>query len=176
MMTDVDIPVAQDSVKSFFDEDIDDLALMDAPLAVPVETDDSDYAWIEQKNDNGLKKVLFDFDKWTLKGTQKEAAAFNAQRIRDIMATHTQEGKKVKFVINGNSDHAAGSDEYNRILSNKRAKVLEDYLVANGVPRHTITSVGRGSDIPEIINGKPCTGSIDQQAPNRRDEIQLIIS
>ena len=59
-------------------------------------------------------------------------------------------------------------------LSEKRAKTLKDCAVAAGIPANKIKIVGRGSDIPEMINGKPCTGDKDQQGPNRRDEIQVI--
>ena len=174
VMMDVDIPVAEDSVKDFFDTDMNELALKDAAI----ENDDAQYAWIEQtgKSANGFKKVYFDFDKSSIKASERPSAEYDAARMKDVLAKSEKDGKDIQFVVNGNADHAAGSDSYNRILSNQRAKELEDFAVAAGVPRKNITSVGRGYDVPELINGKPCTGNKDQQAPNRRDEIQVIVA
>lgn len=171
VLTDVDIPVAEDSVKNFFDEDLGDLSLADNAVAL----DDSQYAWIDDSGkNNGFKKVYFDFDKYNIKSSEKEAVAQDVARMKEFMSKEKSEGKVVQFVINGNADHAAGSDTYNRILSEKRAKTLKDCAVAAGIPANKIKIIGRGSDIPEMVNGKPCTGDKDQQWPNRRDEIQVI--
>ena len=171
VLTDVDIPVAEDSVKNFFDEDLGDLALADNAVAL----DDSQYAWIDESGkSNGFKKVYFDFDKYSIKSSEKEAVAQDVARMKEFMNQEQKEGKPVQFVVNGNADHAAGSDTYNRILSEKRAKTLKDCAVAAGIPANKIKIIGRGSDIPEMVNGKPCTGDKDQQWPNRRDEIQVI--
>lgn len=173
VLTDVDIPVAEDSVKNFFDEDLGDLALADNVVAL--ENDDTQYAWIDESGkNNGFKKVYFDFDKYNIKSSEKEAVAQDVARMKEFMAQEQRDGKVVQFVINGNADHAAGSDFYNRCLSERRAKTLKDCAVAAGIPANKIKIVGRGSDIPEMVNGKPCTGDKDQQWPNRRDEIQVI--
>ena len=173
VLMDVDIPVAEDSVKSFFDEDLGDLALADA--AVALENDDTQYAWIDESGkNNGFKKVYFDFDKYSIKASEKDAVAQDVARMKEFMAQEQKDGKVVQFVVNGNADHAAGSDVYNRCLSEKRAKTLKDCAVAAGIPASKIKIVGRGSDVPEMVNGKPCSGDKDQQWPNRRDEIQVI--
>lgn len=163
VMTDVDIPVAEDGVKDFFDQDLDKMALADG--------DDAQYAWIEGgKSSNGFKKVYFDFDKYSIKQSEKEAVAQDAARMKEVLA----QNEDVTFVINGNADHAAGSASYNRILSEKRAKALKDQAVAAGVPSNKIKIVGRGYDAPEVINGKAVTGDKDAQWLNRRDEIQVV--
>lgn len=163
IMTDVDIPVAEDGIKDFFDQDLDKMALADE--------DNAQYAWIEGgKSSNGFKKVYFDFDKYNIKATEKESVAQDVARMKEMLA----QNKNVTFVINGNADHAAGSSYYNRILSEKRAKVLKDQAVAAGIPSSKIKIVGRGFDVPEVVNGKPVTGDKDQQWLNRRDEIQVI--
>jgi len=171
VLTDVDIPVAQDGVKNFFDQDLDEIAFEDEQ----VENDDTRYAWINaDKNESGFKKVYFDFDKYNIKSSEKEAVACDVARMKELLAQEEKGGKPVQFVINGNADHAAGSDTYNRILSEKRAKVLKDHAIAAGIPSEKIKVIGRGSDLPEIIAGRPVTGNKDQQAPNRRDEIQVL--
>lgn len=175
IMTDVDIPVSQANVKTFFDEDIDDLALEDSVAAAS--TDDAQYAWIEksaQINKDGFRTVYFDFDKYSIRSTEKDSVAQDVARMQNMLAKEGQTGKRVKFVINGHACDSAGNRQYNHILSENRAKTLKDCAVAAGIPADRITIVGRGSDFPAIVNGKPCSGNREQQAPNRRDEIQVI--
>lgn len=163
VMTDVDIPVAEDGIKDFFDQDLDKMALADG--------DDAQYAWIEGgKSSNGFKKVYFDFDKYSIKQTEKESVAQDVTHMKEMLA----KSENVTFVINGNADHAAGSSSYNRILSEKRAKALKDQAVAAGIPSRKIQIVGRGFDAPEVVNGKPVSGDKDAQWLNRRDEIQVV--
>ncbi len=175
IMTDVDIPVSQANVKTFFDEDIDDMALEDSVAAGS--TDDAQYAWIEksaQINKDGFRTVYFDFDKYSIRSSEKDSVAQDVARMQSMLAKEGQTGKRVKFVINGHACDSAGNRQYNHILSENRAKTLKDCAVAAGIPADRITIVGRGSDFPAIVNGKPCSGNREQQAPNRRDEIQVI--
>lgn len=169
MLTDVNIPVAAE-VKNFFEEeDLGEYVLQDQQAL----DDDSQYAWIEQegKNPQGFPKVHFGFDRYDIESSEEVAVAQDIARMQELLIKNDGE---VEFVINGNADHAAGSDRYNRILSERRAKTLKDRAVAAGIPAQKIKIVGRGSDVPEIINGYACTGDKDQQAPNRRDEVQVI--
>lgn len=177
ILTDVDIPVAEDSVKNFFDEDLDELALADS--AIPLDTADAQYAWIDQStSQNGFKKVYFEYDNYAIKADQKDSIAQNIKRIKELLQQEEGTSKEIQLVINGNSDSifGHGHDAYNRILSEKRAKSLKDQLIAAGIPSNKIKIIGRGSDMPEIISGRPCSGDKDQQAPNRRDEIQIIMA
>jgi len=54
--------------------------------------------------------------------------------------------------------------------------VLQDRLVAAGVARNSVKIVGRGQEVPAVVSGKIVTGSRDQQALNRRDEIRVIVA
>jgi outer membrane protein OmpA-like peptidoglycan-associated protein len=176
-LTDVDIPVSKDGVQDFFDEDIEQLMLEDQPFAMAAE-DESDYAWIEgaQNSKYAFKKVYFDYDQCAIKSSQKEAIEHDAARMKELIAGEAKEGKCYKFMIVGNSDSifGQGHDMHNRILSEQRAKELKDRLVAAGVPADRISIIGRGSDVPEMVNGKAVSGTIEQQALNRRDEIQVV--
>ena len=78
------------------------------------------------------------------------------------------------MVIEGHSCHSAGSAVYNLALSEKRAKALADRLVAGGVPSQNIKVVGRGQEVPAVVEGKAVTGDRKEQAPNRRDEVRVI--
>ena len=174
-VAEIDIPVADTELfeKEF---DLDELVLADQQLGVPLDADDSQYSWIESKNEQGFKEIYFDFDDHRIKSSERDAADYDIARMKEIIAREEKKGNRVQFVINGNADHAAGSDTYNRIKSNQRAKAFESYAISCGISRENIKSVGRGYDVPALVNGKPCTGNKDQQAPNRRDEIQIVVA
>jgi outer membrane protein OmpA-like peptidoglycan-associated protein len=72
-------------------------------------------------------------------------------------------GAAVRVVIEGHTD-AHGSDEYNLLLSRRRAAAVKQYLVAHhGIPPETLVVLGRGESVP-LIPG-------DAYAPeNRRVE------
>jgi outer membrane protein OmpA-like peptidoglycan-associated protein len=179
IMTDVDIPVAQANSIPSFDEDLDELALADTPLAVPLE-EEALYAWVDQRSDQelGLKEVYFGYDEHIIRSSEQKSVTHDVARMRELLAEAEGSGKNIQFVINGNSDTIHGEahiyDMYNRVKSEQRAVALKKQAVAAGIPADKIKVIGRGDDMPAIINGKVCTGDIAQQAPNRRDEIQVI--
>jgi outer membrane protein OmpA-like peptidoglycan-associated protein len=76
--------------------------------------------------------------------------------------------KNFKFVVSGHTD-STGSAKHNEELSTKRAAVIERELVAKGIPREEIESVGMGSRKPVV---KP-DDTEAKRAKNRRYEIQV---
>jgi OOP family OmpA-OmpF porin len=109
---------------------------------------------------------LFAFDKAALKVEGKAALDEAAAKIKA-----NPEIKAV--VVTGHTDRI-GSDAYNQKLSEKRAKQVADYLVAQGVDSALITSAGKGESEPVV----QCKGSkatkklISCLQPNRRVEIR----
>ena len=76
---------------------------------------------------------------------------------------------KAKFSIEGHTD-SKGPPEYNLKLSTSRAEAVKDWLVANmGLNPAQIQTKGYGST--RLI--APASGTIEQQAPNRRVEIVI---
>jgi OOP family OmpA-OmpF porin len=73
-----------------------------------------------------------------------------------------------KFEVSGHTD-TSGSAEHNKELSGKRAAVIVRELVARGIAKSEIISVGRGSERPLV---KP-DNTPAKKAKNRRYEIQL---
>jgi OOP family OmpA-OmpF porin len=73
-----------------------------------------------------------------------------------------------KFVVSGHTD-SSGSAKHNDALSAKRAAVIERELVANGIPKDEIQSVGMGSKRPLV---KP-DDTPAKKAKNRRYELQV---
>jgi outer membrane protein OmpA-like peptidoglycan-associated protein len=76
--------------------------------------------------------------------------------------------KNFKFVVSGHTD-SSGNASHNDGLSAKRAAVVEKELVARGVPKDEIESVGMGS---KKLLVKP-DDTPAKKAKNRRYEIQV---
>lgn len=109
---------------------------------------------------------LFGFDKATLKADGKAAL--------DDAAAKIKANPEIKAVIVTGHTDRIGSDAYNQKLSEKRAKQVADYLVAQGVDSALITSAGKGESEPVV----QCAGNsatkklISCLQPNRRVEIR----
>lgn len=176
----IDIPVANDGIKSLFDEDLGEFALSDedkkaVESAAQVDVANNDYSWMEDVDHSGFKKVYFDFDKYALRDDQEKNLVFDLEAAKNKIAQAQQEGQALPtIVIDGHACKSAGSRVYNLALSEKRAKVLADYFVAQGIPQECIKIVGRGSEVPAVVNGRVIDGDREQQAPNRRDELHII--
>jgi outer membrane protein OmpA-like peptidoglycan-associated protein len=89
------------------------------------------------------------------------------ERLREVATVlkDYQEGNQI--VIEGYTD-SKGSEEYNRQLSEKRAKSVRDYLVSEGVSESVVSAVGRGEENPVASNA-----SAEGRANNRRVEIVI---
>jgi peptidoglycan-associated lipoprotein len=186
----VSMPTGQDSKELVFDDDIAEFALVDDTVqaeksagttvakadAKQIEEDENDeFSWIDDGEHQGTKTVYFDFDKYTIKQDQEEVVQQDVKAIKTALATAEKDNKEATVVVEGHACHSAGSRAYNLALSEKRAKVLEGRLEQAGVPSKNIKIVGRGQECPAIgKDGKPVTGSREQQWQNRRDEINII--
>lgn len=110
--------------------------------------------------------VLFDFDRAELRPEAAEALGRVAEIIRD------RAPRAVRIV--GHTD-SIGSDAYNRTLSERRARSVQEWLASNGgggLPQ--MQAEGRGESQPVAEN----TGSDGQDNPegrqqNRRVEVLL---
>lgn len=104
-------------------------------------------------------KVLFDFDKSTLKpeALRQLAVVLHALQEQPTLQTH----------IVGHTD-SVGSDAYNVTLSQQRAESVARYLASQGVRKDSITADWRGEREPVASND-----SADGRAQNRRVEITL---
>ena len=104
-------------------------------------------------------EVLFDFDKYTLKPSGKEALDELAARINK-----TEGVEKISVV--GHTD-PIGSDKYNQGLSERRAKAVAGFMAERGVP--AVSVEGRG-ERELVVTG--CGGNKQCNAPNRRVEVK----
>jgi outer membrane protein OmpA-like peptidoglycan-associated protein len=104
-------------------------------------------------------KVLFDFNKATLKPEAKRQLAGVLQALRE------QPGLQTHIV--GHTD-SIGSDAYNMKLSQRRAESVATYLTQNGVSRQSIQTEWHGKRQPVASNA-----TAEGRAQNRRVEITI---
>ncbi len=108
-----------------------------------------------------IENIYFGFDKYNLSSNMKSVARSNASKLAGI-----QSGTTIK--VEGNCDEW-GTDEYNYALGLKRAKVVKDSLVMDGIAASAVSVVSFGESNPT------CT---DKNAAcwqkNRRSEHKLV--
>ena len=75
----------------------------------------------------------------------------------------------VTTVVEGHTD-SDGSTSTNLTLSQQRAAVVADSLVARGVPADTVTSEGFGSEQPVLVDG------VEDKPASRRVEFRIAAS
>lgn len=94
------------------------------------------YETVEQNTTESLRsEFLFGFDKDNLRPEAIATLNDLARRLSDT---------KVQAVrVEGHTDFM-GSEQYNQALSERRATVVSNYLVSQGVPAGKITAVGLG--------------------------------
>jgi outer membrane protein OmpA-like peptidoglycan-associated protein len=107
-----------------------------------------------------INDVLFDFNKYTLKPGAREKMA----KVSGILLAYPG----LKLQLEGHTD-SVGTDDYNLVLSQKRADAVRDFLTEQGVANANITSIGMGKADPVASND---TASGREQ--NRR--VELVVS
>ena len=104
-----------------------------------------------------MKQNLFDFDSDVI----KEENFDNLDSIAEFL----KEYDNIEVEIEGHTDNV-GSEEYNKSLSERRAKSVGDYLINKGVDSSRITTEGFGFSKPAASNDTE-----EGQAQNRRTEM-----
>jgi len=87
--------------------------------------------------------ILFEYDKTDL----TDDAVKTLDEVIVILKKHEDYNLKISAFTD-----SRGSEEYNEELSNKRASVTKDYLVANGIDATRITTFGFGEKNPVATN------------------------
>jgi outer membrane protein OmpA-like peptidoglycan-associated protein len=107
-----------------------------------------------------MSDVLFDTGKYTLRQEAREKLA----RIAGILLNYPD----LQLEAEGHTD-STGSYELNQKLSQQRADSVRQYLVSQGIPEESITSVGKGYSMPVASND-----TFEGRQKNRR--VELIVS
>lgn len=108
-----------------------------------------------------IEPIYFDFNKASLKAE----STLSLNKVATVM----KEKQDMTISIFAHTDNK-GSDEYNKVLSEKRAKSAFDYLVSKGISKDRLKFMGMGEMQP-IIKCTTCTA--DQDAKNRRTEFMI---
>ena len=108
----------------------------------------------------GSDAIEFEFDRAVLGANDRELLS----RIAGILLTST--GYSV-FVYGHTDD--VGTEEYNQLLSERRAQSVRDYLVEAGIGSAIITTKGYGKSSPRVSSTNQ-----EARARNRRVEIGIV--
>jgi len=137
--------------------------------------EDEDLGWDDvASSEKSFKNVYFAFNKYGISGEQKDNVLYDADEINSALDEAANRGENLKVVVEAHSCHAAGDPVYNLALSQKRAAFVVDKLKEAGVPAECLQAIGRGQEIPAVVDGKPISGSRKEQWLNRRAEIYLV--
>ncbi len=115
--------------------------------------------------------ALFSFDKFS----PQNISPAGIQQLNDMAARLNDVYQKVGSIrVIGHTDRL-GSDKYNQVLSERRAKTVADYLKNKGVNANFVVE-GRGKTQPvqqcdDNLRGRALRDCLQ---PNRRVEIQVI--
>jgi outer membrane protein OmpA-like peptidoglycan-associated protein len=107
-----------------------------------------------------MSDVLFDTGKYTL----RQEALLKLARIAGIIINYPG----LKLEAEGHTDNV-GSEELNQKLSEQRSDSVRQFLIKQGIPDSSITSVGKGLSMPVAPNDTPAG-----RQKNRR--VELIVS
>ena len=128
---------------------------VDAALQ-PIET-------IITENEIVLNAIYFEYDKSNI--TQE--AAFELDKLIQVMTKNPD----MVIVAKSHTDNR-GSNRYNELLSDRRAKSTRQYVISRGITANRISAKGMGELEPKVDCGKECTE--EQHAENRRSEFLLV--
>jgi outer membrane protein OmpA-like peptidoglycan-associated protein len=107
-----------------------------------------------------LRNIYFDFDKATL----KPESFIELNKLLKLL----QDNPALKVEIGGHTD-AKGSNEYNKILSQRRAQSVVNWLTAKGVDKSRLSAHGYGEEKPLASNDDEEEG----RELNRRTEFEV---
>ena len=112
-----------------------------------------------------LKNIHYDLDKYFI----REDAKFELNRLVQFM----KDNPGVHVEVSSHTD-SRGSAEYNRVLSDNRAKAAVDYIVSQGIDRSRLTGVGYGESklLNRCADGVKCSEAEHQL--NRRTEMKVV--
>jgi outer membrane protein OmpA-like peptidoglycan-associated protein len=98
---------------------------------------------------------------------RRSALSEESRQLLDEAATILGKYPDVQVIIEGYTDNI-GNPDFNRLLSERRAAAVRDYLIDRGIESPRLTAVGRGAENPIASNTTPYGRSL-----NRRIEFHL---
>ncbi len=92
-----------------------------------------------------IDNIFYDFDKATLRPESTKAL--------DELIKLLNENPNVTIELSAHCDYR-GPSAYNKVLSQKRAESVVDYLIAHGIAKDRLSPVGYGKEKPKTIRKK----------------------
>jgi len=107
-----------------------------------------------------LRNIFYDFDKYDLRPESK----VELENIYSLMMQYPT----MVIEISSHTD-SYGTDEYNQVLSEKRANSVVEYLANKGINRNRLIAKGYGETLPIAPNDTD-----EGRQLNRRSEFKII--
>jgi outer membrane protein OmpA-like peptidoglycan-associated protein len=107
-----------------------------------------------------LNNVFFDFDKWDL----RPVSFIELDRVVKLL----RDNPSIEIEMSAHTD-SRGTDEYNFVLSDKRARSVMEYIISQGISSERITSHGYGESRPVATNETD-----EGRQINRRVEFKIL--
>ncbi len=90
-----------------------------------------------------IENIFYEFGKWDLTPASEAGLQVLVKLLND--------NPNITIEISANTD-MIGNNASNKILSEKRAKSVVDYLIAHGIASDRLTSVGNGEEKPVVVD------------------------
>ena len=100
--------------------------------------------------------------------TDGDVLSARARPYLDALASSLRENLGSEVALVGHTD-TVGAEDYNRMLSERRARAVADFLIARGVAQERLHVAGRGEAEPIATND-----TAEGRAQNRRVEVLIV--
>jgi outer membrane protein OmpA-like peptidoglycan-associated protein/tetratricopeptide (TPR) repeat protein len=111
-----------------------------------------------------LENIYYNFNKWDIRD--------DAKPTLDSLTTVLLNNPQIKIQLSSHTD-CRSDDEYNQILSQKRADAAVSYMVSNGIPTTRLIAKGYGEKVPAInCVCEECTE--EEHQINRRTTFKIL--
>ncbi|GGG36957.1 hypothetical protein GCM10011344_42270 [Dokdonia pacifica] len=118
---------------------------------------------LNKENAIHVQSIYFDYDRSNLRQEQ-------AEQLLLILKFLNANKRNFNLEVNGYS-YVKGGAAYNQQLSARRANVVRDYLISNGLSPHRVTSKGLGEvDIHPLI-----VENLDQETERKLYELKSVV-
>lgn len=92
----------------------------------------------------------------------------DSEQILTTAVSALQDSVGVSVIVEGHTDNT-GTPSYNQLLSERRAKAVLNFLIANGIEKERLVSVGKGESSPIAGNNTK-----EGRYQNRRVELRTV--
>jgi outer membrane protein OmpA-like peptidoglycan-associated protein len=120
---------------------------------------------LEMNKKYTLKDIFYDFDKWDIRADAEPS-------LKDLVGIMKENPVTIEL---GSHTDCRGTEEYNRLLSQKRAESAVAYIIKQGIEPVRIIAKGYGES--QLINQCNCASenkcSEEEHQANRRTEFRI---